>query len=86
MLYSIARDTWRFFQRDVDPVTHRPLDDLGPGSTRGEYTSAADVGGCPWSVVHMASAAPLDVVEADVEGAGHNGVNGPLREKTRLPR
>jgi hypothetical protein len=24
----IARDTWRFYQADVDPGTHLPLDNL----------------------------------------------------------
>jgi hypothetical protein len=49
-LKSIARDTWRFFQKDVDPTTHLPLDNLGPGSTRGNYTSAANIGVYLWSV------------------------------------
>jgi hypothetical protein len=50
-LYDIARDTWRFYDRDVDPNTHLPLDNLGPGSTRGSYTSAANVGVYLWAVV-----------------------------------
>jgi len=44
VLHGIARDTWRFFQNDVDPTTHLPLDNLGPGTTRGEYTSSANIG------------------------------------------
>jgi hypothetical protein len=43
-LLGIARDTWAFFGKDVDPVTHLPLDNLGPGAVRGSYTSAANIG------------------------------------------
>src|SRR5581483_1041337 len=51
ILYGIARDTWRFYGADVDPATHLPLDNLGPGATRGAYTSAANVGVYLWAVV-----------------------------------
>jgi hypothetical protein len=50
-LYRIARDTWRFYDADVDPVTHLPLDNLGPGAVRGNYTSAANIGVYLWAVV-----------------------------------
>ncbi|MBV9338455.1 MAG: DUF3131 domain-containing protein [Solirubrobacterales bacterium] len=50
-LYGIARDTWRFYAPDVDPTTHLPLDNLGPGSTRGAYTSAANIGVYLWAVL-----------------------------------
>ncbi|SDP39123.1 Protein of unknown function [Nakamurella panacisegetis] len=50
-LLSIATDTWNFFRADVDPRTHLPLDNLGPGSVRGEYTSAANIGVYLWAVV-----------------------------------
>lgn len=50
-LHQIAEDTWRFFERDVDPHTHLPLDNLGPGSTRGNYTSSANIGVYLWAVV-----------------------------------
>jgi hypothetical protein len=50
-LYGIARDTWRFYDQDVDPTTHLPLDNLGPGTTRGSYTSASNVGVYLWAVV-----------------------------------
>lgn len=50
-LYGIARDTWRFYDQDVDPNTHLPLDNLGPGDTRGAYTSASNVGVYLWAVV-----------------------------------
>ncbi|TDP92824.1 glucoamylase family protein [Labedaea rhizosphaerae] len=50
-LYSIAKDTWAFYADDVDPTTHLPLDNLGPGSTRGTYTSAANIGVYLWAVI-----------------------------------
>jgi Putative glucoamylase len=50
-LLGIARDTWRFYSADVDPVTHLPLDNLGPGTVRGSYTSAANVGVYLWAIV-----------------------------------
>lgn len=43
-LLGIARDTWSFYADDVDPNTHLPLDNLGPGAARGQYTSAANIG------------------------------------------
>jgi Putative glucoamylase/Protein of unknown function (DUF3131) len=51
VLHGIAQDTWSFYAADVDPVTHLPLDNLGAGSVRGEYTSAANVGVYLWAVV-----------------------------------
>ncbi|MGA2925583.1 MAG: glucoamylase family protein [Solirubrobacteraceae bacterium] len=51
VLYGIARATWRFYAADVDPATHLPLDNLGPGDVRGQYTSAANVGVYLWAVV-----------------------------------
>jgi hypothetical protein len=51
VLSSIARDTWAFFSADIDPNTHLPLDNLGPGSTRGTYTSAANIGVYLWAVL-----------------------------------
>jgi hypothetical protein len=50
-LQGIARDTWKFYARDVDPTTHLPVDNLGPGSTRANYTSAANVGVYLWAIV-----------------------------------
>lgn len=50
-LYSIARDSWKFYAADIDPNTHLPLDNLGPGNTRGSYTSAANIGVYLWAVV-----------------------------------
>ena len=51
VLSAIARDTWRFFEQDVDPSTHLPLDNLGPGTMRGAYTSSANIGVYLWAVV-----------------------------------
>ncbi len=50
-LRQIASDTWKFYAGDVDPTTHLPLDNLGPGATRGAYTSAADIGVYLWAAV-----------------------------------
>ncbi|MBC7633350.1 MAG: hypothetical protein H7290_18125, partial [Flavobacterium sp.] len=50
-LLGIAKDTWKFFEKTVDPNTHLPLDNLGPGETKGTYTSAANIGVYLQSVV-----------------------------------
>ncbi|MGH3397896.1 MAG: glucoamylase family protein [Streptosporangiaceae bacterium] len=56
-LLGIARDTWKFYQADVDPATHLPMDNLsfGGGSATptayGRYTSAANIGVYLWAVV-----------------------------------
>jgi Putative glucoamylase/Protein of unknown function (DUF3131) len=51
VLYGIAGDTWNFYKTDVDPNTHLPLDNIGPGNTRGAYTSASNIGVYLWAVV-----------------------------------
>lgn len=51
VLYGIAQDTWKFYDADVDPTTHLPLDNLGPGAVRGTYTSAANIGVYLWALV-----------------------------------
>ena len=51
VLHGIAADSWRFYSADVDPVTHLPLDNLGPGAVRGAYTSSANIGVYLWAVV-----------------------------------
>jgi hypothetical protein len=51
VLWGIAKDTWRFYAKDVDRHTHLPLDNVGPGDTRGTYTSASNVGVYLWAVV-----------------------------------
>jgi hypothetical protein len=52
-LETIARDTWRFFDADIDPVTHLPMDNIGLNGApaRGTYTSASNIGVYFWSVV-----------------------------------
>jgi hypothetical protein len=79
-LHSIAADTWRFFADDVDAATHLPLDNLGPGTTRGSYTSSANIGVYLWAVV---AAHDLDLItrhEADAR------ISATLREVAQLPR
>ncbi len=62
VLHGIAADTWRFYGADVDPVTHLPLDNLGPGAVRGAYTSAANIGVYLWAVV---AARDLQLIDTD---------------------
>ena len=64
-LYGIARDTWRFFEKDVDAGTHLPLDNLGPGATRGEYTSSANIGVYLWSVVSARDLGLISTAQAN---------------------
>jgi hypothetical protein len=64
-LRSIAKDTWKFFEKDVDPNTHLPLDNLGPGTTRGTYTSSANIGVYLWSVVAAHDLHLISTHEAD---------------------
>ena len=65
-LYGIARDTWNFYATDVDPSTHLPLDNIGPGTTRGAYTSAANVGVYLWAVVAAHDLGLVNRHDADV--------------------
>lgn len=52
VLYTIARQTWRFFDAGTDPNTHLPMDNLGLyGAPNGPYTSPTDIGVYFWSVV-----------------------------------
>jgi hypothetical protein len=56
VLYSIAVDTWKFYAADVDPNTNLPMDNLtwaggGPLSSKGQYTSASNIGVYLWAVV-----------------------------------
>ncbi len=64
-LMGIARDTWRFYNHDVDPNTHLPLDNLGPGKTRGAYTSAANIGVYLWAVTSAFDLHLINRHEAD---------------------
>jgi Putative glucoamylase/Protein of unknown function (DUF3131) len=80
VLRGIARDTWRFYAADVDPVTHLPLDNLGPGSVRGEYTSAANVGVYLWAVVAAHDLGLISESRADqLAGATLREVSGLKR-------
>jgi Putative glucoamylase/Protein of unknown function (DUF3131) len=79
-LQGIARDTWRFYAADVDPVTHLPLDNLGPGSTRGAYTSAANVGVYLWAIVAARDLGLISSARADeLAGATLRSVAGLKR-------
>ncbi len=56
-LLSVARQTWNFYNADIDPVTNLPMDNLtyaggsATPTTQGTYTSAADIGVYLWAVV-----------------------------------
>jgi Putative glucoamylase/Protein of unknown function (DUF3131) len=80
VLRSIAADTWRFFEKDVDPTTNLPLDNLGPGSVRGEYTSSANIGVYLWAVVAARDLGLINTREAD------SRVAATLHEVAQLPR
>ena len=80
VLYGIARDTWRFYGADVDPTTHLPLDNLGPGAVRGAYTSASNVGVYLWAVVAAHDLGLISESRADqLAGATLNEVAGLKR-------
>lgn len=80
VLYGIARDTWRFYAQDVDPNTHLPLDNLGPGAVRGAYTSAANIGVYLWAVV---AANDLGLID---RRSARSLVTATLDEVTQLKR
>ncbi len=65
VLYGIAQDTWKFYGADVDPTTHLPLDNLGPSTIRGTYTSAANIGVYLWAVVAARDLGLIDSHQAD---------------------
>jgi Putative glucoamylase len=80
VLDGIAKDTWAFFQKDVDPNTNLPLDNLGPGSVRGTYTSAANIGVYLWAVV---AAGDLHLITKPTEAFL---VKSTLKEVQKLKR
>jgi hypothetical protein len=80
VLHGIAAATWRFYSADVDPNTHLPLDNLGPGTTRGTYTSAANIGVYLWAVVAAHDLGLIDRGRADsLLGATLDEVSGLKR-------
>ncbi|HEY2320587.1 MAG TPA: glucoamylase family protein [Solirubrobacteraceae bacterium] len=80
VLHGVAADTWRFYAADVDPVTHLPLDNLGPGAVRGAYTSAANIGVYLWAVV---AARDLGLIDT---AAAQRMASATLGEVARLKR
>jgi Putative glucoamylase/Protein of unknown function (DUF3131) len=80
VLSAIAQDTWRFYSADIDPNTHLPLDNLGPGTIRGTYTSAANIGVYLWAVV---SAKDLGLVSRP---QAQSLIAATLRTVSRLQR
>jgi len=80
VLYGIARDTWRFYAADIDPSTHLPLDNLGPGAIRGAYTSAANIGVYLWAVIAARDLRLIDTRRATTL------IRSTLREVATLKR
>jgi hypothetical protein len=80
VLRGIAADTWKFYAADVDPTTHLPLDNLGPGSVRGTYTSASNIGVYLWAVV---AAHDLNLIS---RGQADSLVSAMLHEVLTLKR
>ena len=80
VLHGIAADTWRFYGPDVDPVTHLPLDNLGPGAVRGTYTSSANIGVYLWAVV---AARDMHLIDT---AAAQKLVSATLNEVAKLKR
>ena len=80
VLHGIAADSWRFYAEDVDPVTHLPLDNLGPGAVRGAYTSAANIGVYLWAVVAARDLGLIDTASAQ------RMASATLQEVARLTR
>jgi putative glucoamylase/uncharacterized protein DUF3131 len=85
-LLGIARDTWKFYQADVDPGTHLPLDNLtfaggsAAPTSYGRYTSAANIGVYLWAVV---SAQDLGLIS---EPRARDLAAATLNEVARLKR
>jgi Putative glucoamylase/Protein of unknown function (DUF3131) len=80
VLYGIAKDTWAFYGNDVDPNTHLPLDNLGPGKVRGTYTSAANIGVYLWAVV---AAGDMHLISQSAE---RSMISATLTEVQQLKR
>ena len=81
VLYTIARQTWRFFDADTDPNTHLPMDNLGLyGAPSGPYTSPTNIGVYFWSVV-----AAQDMGIIDANGA-YQRANATLTEVEHLSK
>jgi hypothetical protein len=79
-LQSIAKDTWRFFEKDVDPKTNLPMDNIGPGTQKGTYTNASNVGTYLWSVVAAHDLHLISTHEADAR------VSATLHEVQQMER
>ena len=85
-LQSIATDTWKFYDVDVDSATNLPMDNItfaGGSATPtsyGRYTSAANIGVYLWAVV---SARDLGLIS---EGQARARVEATLTEVSQLQR
>jgi Putative glucoamylase/Protein of unknown function (DUF3131) len=85
-LLSVARQTWNFYNADIDPATSLPMDNItyaggsATPTTFGHYTSAADIGVYLWAVV---SARDLGVISTP---QAISRIQATLTEVTHLQR
>ena len=85
-LRAIARDSWKFYNVDIDPSTNLPMDNVtyAGGSSSptsfGTYTSAANIGVYLWAVV---AARDLGLITA---GQAADRVRATLAEVAKVKR
>ena len=85
-LLAIARQTWKFYNVDIDSATNLPMDNLsfaggsGNPTAEGHYTSAANIGVYLWAVV---SARDLGLIS---EAQAQARVTATLTEVSHLQR
>jgi Putative glucoamylase/Protein of unknown function (DUF3131) len=85
-LMAIARQTWKFYNLDIDSATNLPMDNLafaggsGHPTAEGHYTSAANIGVYLWAVV---SARDLGLIS---EAQAQARVTATLTEVSHLQR
>src|ERR1700675_4088843 len=85
-LRNVARDTWRFYNVDIDPSTNLPMDNVtfANGSSTptafGRYTSASNIGVYLWAVVAAHDLGLITRAEA------HDRIAATLTEVQHLKR
>jgi hypothetical protein len=85
-LRNVARDTWRFYNVDIDPSTNLPMDNVtfANGSSTptafGRYTSASNIGVYLWAVVAAQDLGLITRAEA------HDRIAATLTEVQHLKR
>ena len=85
-LLSVARDTWKFYDADIDKATNLPMDNVtfaGGSATptaTGRYTSASNIGVYLWAVVAARDLGLITDTQAQAK------VRATLTEVSHLPR